>query len=128
MLWIEKRRFFSVFMLILIGTEIFYISLIPGFSGGETKFPFIPITYHFSVFFLFSFFLFFSIKWKNELKSRHAIFTLFVSLIYAISDEFHQSFVPFRSPSFGDIIIDLAGISFAILISIFISNRNLSEH
>ena len=127
MLWIEKRRFFSVFMLILMGIEIFYISSIPG-SKPIGSFGWIPLIYHFSIFFLFSFFVFFFIKGKEEKKSHHAIFALFLSLIYAISDEFHQSFVPFRTPSFGDIIIDLAGISFALLISIFISNRNLSEH
>ena len=111
-------------MLLLIGVEIFYISSIPGSSGGA-HFPFIPIVYHFSVFFLFSFFLFFLIKGKKEMKTSYAIFALFLSFIYAISDEFHQSFVPMRSPSLEDIFIDLIGISFSILISIFISRKSI---
>lgn len=126
MLFVEKGGFFTFFMLLLMGIEIFYISSIPGSAGGG-KFPLIPPIYHFSVFFLFSFFLFFSIKGKKETKPRHAIFALFLSLIYAISDEFHQSFVPMRSPSLEDIFIDLTGISFSILISIFISKKSMRE-
>jgi VanZ family protein len=30
-------------------------------------------------------------------------------LLYAIGDEFHQSFVPSRTASFGDVTIDLLG-------------------
>ncbi|MEK6760379.1 MAG: VanZ family protein [Nanoarchaeota archaeon] len=127
MLFLEKRRFFVFFMLLLIGVEIFYISSIPGSASGG-GFPFIPITYHFSVFFLFSFFLFFLIKGKRKIKTRHAIFALFLSLAYAVSDEFHQSFVPMRSPSLEDIFVDLIGISFSILISIFISRKSMQEY
>ena len=34
---------------------------------------------------------------------------LILTLLYAISDEFHQSFVPGRSPRATDVLIDLAG-------------------
>lgn len=127
MLFIEKRRFFSFFMLVLIGIEIFYVSSIPGLKGGGGNFL-IPIIYHFSVFFLFSFFVFFFAKGKNETKSGYAIFALFFSLAYAISDEFHQAFVPLRSSSLEDIITDLIGISFSILISIFMSKKSIQPH
>ena len=123
MLWVEKRRLLSFFMFIVIGIEIFYVSSISGSKAGGGNFL-IPIIYHFSVFFLFSFFAFFLMKGKNEIKSKYAIFALFFSLAYAISDEFHQSFVPLRSPSLEDIITDLIGISFSILISIFMSKNS----
>jgi VanZ family protein len=42
-------------------------------------------------------------------KVRHAIYTLIFVLLYAISDELHQSFVPSRTASFGDVTIDLLG-------------------
>jgi VanZ family protein len=44
-------------------------------------------------------------RWKG----RHAIYTLIFVLLYAIGDEFHQSFVPSRTASFGDVTIDLLG-------------------
>jgi VanZ family protein len=44
-------------------------------------------------------------KWK----ARHAILTLIFVLLYAIGDEFHQSFVPSRTASFGDVTIDVLG-------------------
>jgi len=124
MLFIEKRRLLSFFMFVLIGVEIFYVSSISGSKGVAGNFL-IPIIYHFSVFFLFSFFAFFFVKGKDEIKSGYAIFVLLFSLAYAISDEFHQSFIPLRSPSLGDIIIDLIGISFSILISIFMSKESI---
>lgn len=33
-----------------------------------------------------------------------------LSFLYAVSDEFHQSFVPGRTPSFHDVMIDSIGI------------------
>ncbi len=38
------------------------------------------------------------------------------SFLYAISDEVHQYFVPGRTASFGDVLIDGCGIMLAILI------------
>lgn len=42
--------------------------------------------------------------------------SLLVGLLYAISDEFHQSFVPGRGPSWKDVCIDTAGVFLGILI------------
>ena len=40
---------------------------------------------------------------------RHAVHTLIFILIYALSDELHQVFVPSRTASFGDVLIDVLG-------------------
>jgi VanZ family protein len=40
---------------------------------------------------------------------RHAVHTLIFILIYALSDELHQVFVPSRTASFGDVMIDVLG-------------------
>lgn len=42
--------------------------------------------------------------------------TIIIAYLYAISDEFHQSFIPGRTPLFRDTLIDLLGI----LIGLFI--------
>jgi VanZ family protein len=44
-------------------------------------------------------------KWKL----RQAVYTLILVLLYAIGDEFHQSFVPSRTASFGDVMINMFG-------------------
>ena len=48
----------------------------------------------------------------------------FISLLYAASDEFHQTFVANRDGNFRDVLIDLAGILIAI---IFIIKGGLCE-
>ena len=45
--------------------------------------------------------------------------SIVISYIYAISDEFHQSFTPGRGPKFTDTLFDLVGI----LIGIFIFTK-----
>lgn len=40
----------------------------------------------------------------------------FFCLLYGISDEFHQSFIPGRSPSLADIIADVSGATFILLL------------
>jgi VanZ family protein len=44
---------------------------------------------------------------KNGL--RHGAMTLVVVFLYALSDEWHQSFVPSREASLGDVMIDVLG-------------------
>jgi VanZ family protein len=44
-------------------------------------------------------------KWKL----RQAVHTLIFVLLYAIGDEFHQSFVPSRTASVGDVMINAVG-------------------
>ena len=47
--------------------------------------------------------------------------SLGVGIIYAISDEIHQSFIPDRTPAVGDVFIDTCGVVFGIiLVRIFI--------
>ena len=40
---------------------------------------------------------------------RHAALTLVFIFVYALSDELHQVFVPSRTASFGDVMIDVLG-------------------
>lgn len=55
----------------------------------------------------------YNIKEKNRL-----IITLITGIIYASSDEIHQSFVPGRSPMITDIVIDTMGVILGILLII----------
>lgn len=44
------------------------------------------------------------------------LFAFFLSLLYAVSDEFHQSTVPLREGKFSDILFDSLGILLAIVL------------
>lgn len=47
----------------------------------------------------------------RRLSSRSVAVAGFAALAYALSDEYHQSFVPGRSASLFDLIVDAAGIA-----------------
>jgi VanZ family protein len=53
---------------------------------------------------------------QNWLVTRVLVFSAVAALLYAVSDEIHQSFVPGRGPSLGDVLIDGCGIMLAVLI------------
>jgi len=46
--------------------------------------------------------------------------TLLLVFLFAASDEFHQSFVPTRTPLFSDVLIDTAGGAIGLLVLWFI--------
>jgi VanZ family protein len=46
--------------------------------------------------------------------ARPALFTFLIVFLYALSDEFHQSFVPGRNPDPFDVATDLAGAAAAL--------------
>lgn len=123
---LEKHRIFCFILAILIGAEIFYFSTLSG-SGGSGGFSITPIVYHFVVFFLFNTFLLIAIKGKDKLKIKHLILALILSLIYAILDEFHQSFVPGRDASIKDMLVNSAGIFFSLII-LLIYNRKSKKN
>ena len=53
--------------------------------------------------------------------ARCAVISLCISIVYAASDEYHQSFTPDRSPSVIDVGIDTAGAIIGASIAAFIT-------
>jgi len=109
----SKERMFYIFITILIAIIIFLFSDISFFTGEETGFN-LASFYHFGVFFMFTFFLSLSLK-NGKINIKLISIILLVSLSYAISDEFHQLFVPGRFASVKDVLIDLIGGTCAVL-------------
>jgi len=99
---------------ILYATLIFYFSSIPGeripqlFQGDD-------ILAHITEYFIFALLL--SRAFKAYLIKQgylvRLLWVLIVGVLYAVSDEFHQSFVPGRTASFFDLSMDSIGILFA---------------
>jgi VanZ family protein len=54
-----------------------------------------------------------------------ALFAEIIATLYAITDEFHQSFVPTREASAWDVLIDATGAAIALLILRVIVSRRL---
>jgi len=120
--WFEKRRSASILMTILIAIEIFFFSNIPGSIGGTGN-VWIPRIYHFTVFFLFSFFSFMAIRGDKKIKTKYVLIVLIISLIYAALDEIHQKFVPLRSMSITDLLTDSLGVFASVILYIYISKK-----
>jgi len=121
--YLEKHKTISIIFTILIGIQIFFFSSIPGSQTSTGGINLIPIVYHFIIFFLFAFLLTITIKGTKKLKPKIIILAAFFSFIYAILDEFHQSFVPLRTPTVFDIFIDSFGIIVAIILIFLIERR-----
>lgn len=113
--WFEKHNKLSWIITILIAIIIFYISSLTfettpfkDFLGIEA------IAYHFYSFLFLSVFLLISlVQGKNK---KLILLAILLCVFYAITDEIHQLFVPGRTSTFSDVIIDFAGILFAGLI------------
>ena len=118
-----KKRIASLLIFILIAIEIFWFSSLPGGGGGGVGGSWPSRIYHFTIFFLLNFFLLASIKPGKKLKFKQIMLALFLSLIYAILDEVHQMFVPFRGPGVSDVLTDTAGIFFSILVSFMFAKK-----
>jgi len=121
--WLEKRRIISLILTILIAIEIFVFSSLT-FAPGQSTTSNLSVIYHFTVFFLFSFFLLIAIKGENKINIKYLLIVFFISLLYSISDEFHQLFVPGRSAGINDIITDISGVISSILIYNYISIKS----
>ncbi|MBS3085282.1 VanZ family protein [Candidatus Pacearchaeota archaeon] len=116
---LEKNRWLSLLLVILITIEIFWFSTLTGTgtATGGSNWP--ARIYHMVAFFLFAFFFFTFIKGQKEIKPWHVMIVLIISMIHAVLDEFHQSFTLGRDSSFRDIFTDTIGIFTAIIIYIW---------
>lgn len=54
---------------------------------------------------------------------RAPLYATFVSLLFALSDEFHQSFIPGRSAELTDVLIDTTGAATGALIIFFVLQK-----
>jgi VanZ family protein len=57
---------------------------------------------------------------------RATAYAIIFSVLYAVSDEYHQSFVPTRGPAVSDVLIDTAGVLIACVAYRFRDCINLS--
>lgn len=112
--WFEKHNKISWTITLIGAIAIFYVSSLT-FETISYKPSIISILYHILAFFCFAFFLLISLVKGKE---KYLIFSLaiLISIIYGISDEIHQFFVPGRACTIFDVGLDSIGILFASMI------------
>lgn len=64
--------------------------------------------------------------WRH-LKARHIVIAYVVLMAYALSDEFHQAFVPHRTPDPLDLLADFAGATIALVLWKLVARRWLPD-
>lgn len=75
---------------------------------------------HFSLYTVVGFLLM-SLLSTYKIKQKYRIYiSLGIGLMYAISDEIHQSFIPERTPMISDVCIDTCGVITGIIILLVI--------
>ncbi|MFC1501002.1 VanZ family protein [Elusimicrobiota bacterium] len=98
---------------------IFYLSNIPGLKTQlgvwDLIFRKLAHMFEFGVLFLLLFKAF-SESIKKYSYTNLNILSGIIAVVYAVSDEYHQSFVPERGPSVYDVGIDAVGILIAVMI------------
>ena len=75
---------------------------------------------HFSIYTLVGILLMALMSTYNIKQNSRITTSLIIGIIYASSDEIHQSFTPGRSPMITDVLIDTLGISLGICMVIFV--------
>jgi VanZ family protein len=98
---------------------IFFLSAIPSLNSGlgawDIVFRKIVHVVEYAVLFLLLFRAF-RRTWAQWGWHRVGGYSGVLSIVYAMSDEFHQSFVPGRGPSVLDVLIDAVGVALALIV------------
>jgi len=95
-------------------TLIYYLSSIPGDELGPDTLTInlIKKTGHFIIFGVLAVLYLSTLKGSKQLSETGIVLfmlSLFLTLLYAVSDEYHQSFTPGRHSSGYDVAIDFCG-------------------
>lgn len=113
-----KNFFLYYFPLILWAIFIFSLSSIPN-AGASLKgafWFFIRKGFHIFEYFILSYLFFRVLYFYHRLSFYDSLKISFIlALAYAISDEYHQTFVINRVGSFRDVSIDLIGITLFLI-------------
>ena len=109
----EKHNKLCWVITFFIAILIFYVSSLELAAGGGAGSNFKAMAYHISIFFFLAFFL--AMALTNGNNKKLIVLAVVLALVYGISDEFHQFFVPGRNMSLFDVFLDSIGIVFAAM-------------
>lgn len=89
---------------------------------GDAAGPVLRKTAHFTEYFILCLLIYLAIKHAFTAK-RAILYSWIGAAFYAATDEFHQLFVPFRTATVSDVLIDSAGALLAALLLLFLASR-----
>ncbi len=122
-------RFFLRYWIPVIATAsiIFFISSIPEPPVPTFEIPHLDKVFHFLEYGVLAFLLRRAmVNGRSPFWQRYAsLAAVLFALIYGVSDELHQSFIPHRSPEFLDLLFDGAGAIAAQFLPFVITRRRL---
>lgn len=111
-----KQVFLTWILVILWAGLIFYLSSRPGLAVGKGFVDFATRKpAHIVVYSMLFILLVNALKssYSTHSKKNILIVSFLLTILYGVSDEIHQSFVPLREGKISDIIFDTAGAGFA---------------
>ena len=103
-----KKRVFAFVFALLIAVLIFNVSSLTMEPSGEKGVDLKPVFYHIAIFFFLASFLL--IAFDAEANKFVLLAGILISILYGISDEIHQHFVPGRAMSPIDVFYDSVGV------------------
>lgn len=109
---------FYVFPACLFSGFIFYLSSLSSLPEEVPSFWGLDKIIHFIEYYIFGYLIFrcFAGRESGTFAERRAIlWTIGIGVFYALTDEWHQAFVPGRDPSIWDVFFDALGVTFATL-------------
>ncbi len=113
------RRFLAWLPALAWAGLIFFVSAQPkvtfqrlGFTGQA-----LSVGGHLIVYFVLMILLVLALRASTNLSNKQVyLVAFFIVAIYGLSDEYHQSFVPGRTPTLVDWIVDLSGAVLALVV------------
>lgn len=99
---------------IIKADEVSRIELINNLQGIVRKLA------HFSIYAVVGFLLMALVSTYDLTENKRISISLIVGIIYAISDEIHQGFIPGRAAKITDVMIDTMGVAVGILVLLLI--------
>ena len=106
--WFEKNRGISWLITLMVASIIFHVSSLT-FDGPAGGTGYMAYIYHFTAFSYLSLFLLIALT-KGKLTKSLIILGVTMAIIYGITDEMHQYFVPGRASTIKDVLVNSIGI------------------
>lgn len=115
---IWRRRPFTLVPLVLVMGAIFLLSHLPNTSLSDPLFPHVDKLAHLIAYAALAASLLYALPetWHKWHLARISLLVVLFCLLYGISDEWHQSFVPGRNASAGDVLADVLGACLCMVI------------